>query len=106
VPLFAFWHGALFPTGQVADTSPVLSAEPALLIGATHLGRLLLRPRLWGIRAIRRGRFGTSVTAPDGARRVPLETVEAVEGVRFAPVQLAAAGIGQHREDSNGAACT
>jgi len=77
-----------------------------LLIGATHIGRLLLRPRLWGIRAIQRGKFGPPVVARDGARRVPLETVEAVEGARFTPVQLAAAGIGRHMEDSDGAACT
>ena len=97
--------GAL-PIGPSLIRQPVSVGDPALLIGATHIGRLLSRPRLWAIRAIRRGRFGTPVVACDGARRVPLETVEAVEGVRFMPVQLAAAGIGRHWEDSDGAACT
>jgi hypothetical protein len=68
-----------------------------MLAGATVISRLLLRPRLWAIRAIAAGRFGPPVTGTDGARRVPLANVEAAEGVTFAPPQLADAGI-QHRE--------
>jgi hypothetical protein len=72
-----------------------------LLVGATHIGRLLSRPRLWGIRAMRRGRFGPPVTAPDGARRVPLAAVEDAAGIPFTPAQLTAARLylPQHEED-------
>jgi hypothetical protein len=64
-----------------------------MLAGATVISRLLLRPRLWAIRAIAAGRFGPPVTGPDGSRRVPLAKVEAAEGVTFAPQQLADAGV-------------
>jgi hypothetical protein len=64
-----------------------------MLAGATVISRLLLRPRLWAIRAIAAGRFGSPVTGPNGARRVPLASVEAAEGIQFTAEQLAAAGV-------------
>ena len=64
-----------------------------MLIGATLICRLFLRPRLWGFRKMKAGVFGPIVKRRDGAFCVELSKVETAMGVTFTAEQLAAAVI-------------
>jgi hypothetical protein len=64
-----------------------------MLIGATIIGRLFLRPRLWGFRKMKAGVFGPIVKRRDGVFCVELSKVETAMGVTFTAEQIAAAVV-------------
>jgi hypothetical protein len=54
-----------------------------------------LKPRLWAYEQILGRRYGRIYKRGGRAHLVELERVEAAEGVKFSPTQLAAAGVHQ-----------
>jgi hypothetical protein len=64
-----------------------------MLVTAPTVSKLLGRPRLWGHRQIKAGRYGPIAYRRGRWPYVHLEQVEVVEGRTFTPEQLRAAGI-------------
>jgi len=62
-----------------------------LLVSASTISKLRMRPKLWALRRIRAGLYGPAVLCARGALHVDLAHVEAAEGQVFTPEQVAAA---------------
>ncbi len=73
-----------------------------MLIHAPAIAKLFGRPRLWANRRISAGRYGPVIHS-GRSHLVDIGAVEAAEGVRFAPAQLAAVGLIQPQSSKEAA---
>jgi hypothetical protein len=62
-------------------------------VTAPTIGRLRNRPRQWAFRRIKAGIYGPVIVLRGRVPYVDLAAVELVEGIKFPPERLAAAGI-------------
>jgi hypothetical protein len=74
-------------------TGTIILNIAGMVVNATIISRLMLRPVMWAHRRIVAGRYGETLYRGGRGEWVRLAAVEAAEGVTFTAAQLEAAGV-------------